>query len=117
MKFKQILLRIRVRKTMGTTVVIKDKACSICSFLCHIKFYKTFILAVQQSFPPRFFLVSEGIFKMIILLLQVMLLEHLDHSTRTSFNPVLEPKLNLNLCLLNDKDDLSEKYLSNTSLG
>lgn len=54
---------------------------------------------------------------MIILFLQVMLLEHLDHSTRTSFNPVLAPKLNLNLYLLNDKDDLSEKYLSNTSLG
>lgn len=51
-------------------------------------------------------------FKLIILLLQVMLLEHLAHSTRLSFNPVLEPKLNLNLYLLNDRDDLSEKYLS-----
>lgn len=87
-------MRIRVRKTMATTVVVKDKACSICSVLRHIKFYKIFILAVQQFPTKGFFLVSEGMFKSIILLLQAMLLEHLDHSTRPCFNPVLEPKLN-----------------------
>jgi len=63
-KFNQILTRLRVRKTMGTTGVVKEKECSVCSFLCHTK--------------------SEGMLKLIILLLKVMLLEHLDHSTRLS---------------------------------
>lgn len=40
-----------------------------------------------------------------------MFLHHLDHSTMLSFTPILEPKLNLNVYLLNDKGDLSEKYL------
>lgn len=39
-----------------------------------------------------------------MLLLEVTLLGRPDHSTRLSSNPILEPKLHLNLDLLSDKN-------------
>lgn len=46
MKFKQILMRLRVRKATGTMVVVKNKARSICSFLFHMKSEGMFDYAV-----------------------------------------------------------------------
>lgn len=48
-------MRARVTKTMRTTVVLKDQACSIYSFACHIKFYRILIFAVQCQFLSRLF--------------------------------------------------------------